>query len=110
MRLDHLLSKEQLAQANFGLWRSGLATGARSVGGAQGWNIDYLTPGRAGRSQVQAAFLRRCGSGTWRWFGWVSDTLLGPEGSGNACRLERLLGLVRVCRVLLVVGPAESSA
>ena len=42
--------------------------------------------------------------------GAVSDTLLGPEGSGNACRLERLLGLVRVCRVLLVVGPAESSA
>ena len=42
-------------------------------------------------------------------WGAVSDTLLGPEGSGNMCRLERLLGLVCVCRVLLVVGPAESA-
>ena len=43
MRLDHLLSKEQLAAGCHGLWRSGPATGERSVGGAQGWNIDYLT-------------------------------------------------------------------
>ena len=63
---------------------------ARSVpecgaAGAQGWNIDFGAWSSC-CSQVQPVDHRKVGgSGTRRGFGWVLDTLLGPEGSDESC-------------------------
>ena len=59
------------------------------------------------------------GAGQWNalWWGEALDTLLGPEGSDDTCRLELawplrgLVGSGGVCGlVFLVVGPAEVAA
>ena len=58
--------------------RSVLECGAA---GAQGWNIDYLALSWSSHTST-------CWFQQWNVVvvGWVPDTLLGPEGSDDACR------------------------
>ena len=83
---------------------------ARSVpecgaAGAQGWNIDYLAPSWC-PWQVQAERAPQWNVQGW-WVGcltrcWVLRDRATPPAAGFSSGV--------VCRVLLVVGPAESSA
>ena len=77
MRLDHLLSKEHYI-THVGGCVPGCA-GECSAAGCSGWNIDHdIVPLMVAVSTCTL----------WVWWkvvagrGWVSDTLLGPEGSG----------------------------
>ena len=107
MRLDHLLSKEHWSRKR---------SRARSVpecgaAGAHGWNIDYLTPSRADAREYNPVITARWEGVESGWCGVVSDTLLGPEGSGDTHWVPRVERGPVVCGgwFLLVVGPTEGA-
>jgi hypothetical protein len=118
VRLDHLLSKEQLAQGRLvrvgvcgavasppATVRWGVLKGGTSIVGHRRWS-SHTSTGGASAPQWNVVVV---GVG-------VRDTLLGPEGSGDTHVLVTVAlegcRLLVVCAgwFLLVVGPADARA
>ena len=109
MRLDHLLSKEQLAPLSF-LRIVGLCSPpAADVGGGCSIGGDTGELGPATVHMMSSTAGCPFGGGWWerRWWvrlGLVVNTLLGPEGTSTAplrwgldCLLRAFLTLMRNC-------------